>query len=445
MTSRRSFLTYSSAIAGLAAAEAASAQKRTNAVAGGRVHPLDGIGREDIRITDVTVTLLSARQPPGRRWVGLYPDWKTDAVLVQVFTDKGIVGIGESSPYRGPEAIKKFVEETVKPLVVGQNPFDVELLTSPWTSVVRGQLAVLDRTEYWPGPLWAGVDCAMWDIIGKAKNMPVYRLLATDNQPDTHIRVYASGGTEYAWDKRPEDLIDEALRHKEAGYTAFKFRLGNDWKTVGMTMEKYIPWVRKMRDAVGPNFDLMQESNMRLSLEQCLQLCPVLEELKFLWFEEPVNEFVEGAVDAFLKVRKALPRVKVSGGEQFNSRYEFKQWIDRGAFDIVQPDCNRTGITEAWYIARMAHLKNKICCPHSWHGGLTAMQNAALVAGIPNRFMLERNQAVNPLMNEVFKEPLIVKKGYLDLPDKPGFGVELAPNLEQKFPFIPAPPAPAAG
>jgi L-alanine-DL-glutamate epimerase-like enolase superfamily enzyme len=73
------------------------------------------------------------------------------------------------------------------------------------------------------------------------------------------------------------------------------------------------------------------------------------------------------------------------------------------------------------------------------------MQNATLVAGIPNRLMLELNQMFNPLKEEVFKEPLVVKRGYMDLPNKPGFGMELAANLEQKFPFIPAPPRPAGG
>jgi len=76
-------------------------------------------------------------------------------------------------------------------------------------------------------------------VIGKAANRPVYSLLATDGDPLTRIRVYASGGVEYAWYRRPEDLIDEAVRHKEAGYTAFKFRIGTEWKNSGITVKKY--------------------------------------------------------------------------------------------------------------------------------------------------------------------------------------------------------------
>ncbi len=99
----------------------------------------------------------------------------------------------------------------------------------------------------------------------------------------------------------------------------------------------------------------------------------------------------------------------VSGGESRGDRFSFKEWIDRNAYDVVQPDCNVTGITEAWHIAAIAHLKQKHCCPHNWHGGLTTMANATPVAAIPNRLMLELNQTCNPFKEEIFKEPLIVK------------------------------------
>jgi L-alanine-DL-glutamate epimerase-like enolase superfamily enzyme len=398
--------------------------------AGARHHPLDGIGRENLKITDIKVTLLSYPLPEDKIWfAGSIECWKTDAVLVQVFTDQGIVGIGESTQYGGTELIKQFVEEQVKPRLVGKNPFDVEHLACVWHPAPWGQQVA-----------WAGVDGALWDIIGKAKNMPVYKLLAVDHEPDTHIRMYASGGVEYAWYKRPEDLIDEAVRHKEAGYTAFKFRIGTEWKASGITVQKYIPYLRKMREAVGPDFDLMQESNMRLTLEQCLELAPVLEELKFLWFEEPIRRREPGAIDGHRKIREAMKTVKVSGGETMVTRNEFKEWVDRDGYDIVQPDANTTGITEGWHIARLAHINGKLCCPHNWHGGLTTMMNAALVAGIPNHLVLELNQTFNPLKEEVFKEPLVVKKGYMDLPAKPGFGVELAGSAEdlaKKFPYLP--------
>ena len=388
-------------------------------------HPLTQLRRENLKITDVKVTLMSY-ELKDKAWItGTQLIWKSDAVLVEVFTDKGIVGIGESSPYGGTEFIKKTIEDVARPTLLGQNPFDVEHLTIPWGG---------PRPNY---AVWAGIDAACWDIIGKASGKPVFELLAGDSPTQPHIRMYASGGVEYAWYDRPEALIEEALRHKQSGYTAFKFRIGTEWKNSGMTIRKYIPWVRKLREAVGSGMDLMQESNMRLSLEECLELCPVLEELGFLWFEEPVKAYEPGALENHLRIRQALSKVKVSGGESRGGRIDFKEWIDRRGYDIVQPDCNVTGITEAWHIAAIAHLRGMHCCPHNWHGGLTTMANAALVAAIPNRLMLELNQTFNPFKEEVFEDPLVVRNGFMDLPRRPGFGMKLKPGIAGKFPYIP--------
>ena len=126
-----------------------------------RTHPLEGIPREELKITDVRVTLLSYELKDKAWFTATQLIWKADCVLVEIFTDSGIVGIGESSPYGGPEWIKKTIEDYVKPSLIGKNPFDVEHLATGWS----GQ-----RPGYLP---WAGIDAAMWDIIGKAKGMPV--------------------------------------------------------------------------------------------------------------------------------------------------------------------------------------------------------------------------------------------------------------------------------
>lgn len=426
--SRRTLLGSLPLAATTALAAADSQAPAAAAKPAGRVDPLENVARENLKITDMKVTLLSAEIPKERQWYNPRTIvWKSDAVLVQIFTDKGIVGIGEGSPYGGPVEMKKYGEEFVKPLLVGQNPFDVQFLTGSPTSSAAPGLRV-----------WSGVDCALWDIIGKAKHLPVYKLLAAGNQPVPHVKLYASGGDEWAFYKHPENLVEEALRVKEQGYTAYKFRLGPDWRLQkGASMENYIPMLRKLREAVGPEFNLIQEANMRLSLDECLQLAPVLEELRFLWLEEPVRVNGADAIDNYIKIRQKMAHVMVSGGESRPHRFDFKDWIDRGAYDIVQPDCNMMGMTEAWHVARMAHLRNKYCCPHDWHGGLTIMANAALVAAIPNHLVLEHNVTFSALREGVFKEPLLAKRGYIDVPDKPGFGVELIPDIEKKFPYLP--------
>jgi L-alanine-DL-glutamate epimerase-like enolase superfamily enzyme len=421
---RRTFL------GSLAGAGALVGQRRgATALSNSRTSPLDGVTREKIRITDVKLINLAYRLKPEEQW----PDadnnviiWKTESVIVQLSTDAGITGIGGCSRYNGPEAMKQYLDGVIKPILVGKSPFDVESLSGGVSgSGARGA--------------WSGVDTALWDIIGKAKGVPLYKLLAIDTEPQTHVHVYASGG-EYTWLKNsrfpgPDHLITEALDYKKAGYTAFKFRPGGGFGKLGITIKEYIPYIRKLREAVGPDFDLIQESNTRWSLEQCLEIAPVLEELKFLWWEEPTRR----TIDNYLKIKQALKTVKVSGGEGRANRGELAEWVDRGAYDIIQPGCDDAGVTEAWHMARMAHTRGKLLCPHNWQDGLVAIANAHLMAAVPNRFLLETNMTPNPLKEGLFKEKLAVKNGYLDIPNKPGLGVELKEGLEEQYPPLPGP------
>jgi galactonate dehydratase len=401
-------------------------------------HPSEAIKRENIKITDVKVTPLSYVDPKKNLWrTGSYIVWKTDAVLCQIFTDQGIIGIGEGTPYSGPDNIQKYTEEKIKPALIGQNPFDVDFIAC--ASMLPAPHGGRADTP-WNSPsitAWAGVNNACWDVIGKAKNMPVYKLLAKDGKPDPHIRIYASGGVEHEWYNNGDKfLIEEALRYKEAGYTAFKFRKGTDWAFSKLTLKQYMPVLRRLREAVGPDMELMHESLggvAGLTVEEVVKdFCPLLEELKFHWLEQPL-----GGVETYLAINEALKTVMVSGGETNWSRFDIKPWIDSGALDIVQTDTNNTGLSENWHIARMTHLKGKYHCPHNWHGGLTTIANAHLVAAIPNRHMLELNTTYNPLKEEIFKDPLVVKKGFMDLHDKPGYGVELIADVEKKFPWAP--------
>jgi len=218
---------WSRLLSGAASPEA----KREAAEKAGLAHPSEGIKREQIKITDIKVTPLSYVDPKKNLWrADRYIVWKTDAALCQIFTDKGIVGIAEGSPYGGPDDIKKYTEEVIKPLLVGQNPFDVDFIACCGDAgPSKGAAIVPARAS---GAAWAGVNNACWDIMGKALNMPVYKLLARDTKPETHIRVYASAGVQHEWYKDGEKfLIEEALRYKEQGYTAFKYRTG----TTGVT------------------------------------------------------------------------------------------------------------------------------------------------------------------------------------------------------------------
>jgi L-alanine-DL-glutamate epimerase-like enolase superfamily enzyme len=423
-STRRFFLGSLSGAAG--AASLFSQQRSATSLPKNRVSPLDGITRDKLKITDIRVMSLGCRLRPEEEW----PDgdnhviiYKTESVIVQVFTDAGITGLGGCSRYNGPEDMRLYIENVIKPILVGKNPFDVE-------SIAAGLCGRRGRGA------WAGVDTALWDIIGKAKGVPLYKLLAVDTEPQTRIRVYASGG-EFSWRKGsrfagPEDLVRQAVTHKQNGYTAFKFRPGAGFQKFA-TLKDHIPYLYNLRAAVGPKFDLIQEANQRWSVEQCLEVAPVLEELKFLWLEEPTRK----NIDTYLEIKKALPTVKISGGETLANRGEIVEWIDRGAYDIIQPGCDDAGITEAWHMARLAHSRGKLFCPHNWQDGLITVANVHLMAAVANRFLLEINMTPNPLKEGLFKERFAVNNGYIEVPNKPGLGVELRDGLAEMYPPIP--------
>ena len=424
-TRRRHFLGALAGTAGLSGSAFGAASG--GALPSGRSSPLDGVKRENIRITDVKVTNLGYRLKPDEEW----PDgdnnmiiWKTETVIVEVFTDSGLKGIGGCTRYNGPAEMQAYLDAVIKPIVVGKNPFDVEHLAG-------------GISEYRARGVWSGVDTAMWDIIGKAKGLPLYKLLATDVEPVTHLRMYASGG-EFTWRKNsqfpgPDDLIRQALSHQKAGYTAFKFRPGGGFGKLGIKIKDFIPYLREIRKSVGPKFDLIQEANTRWSMEQCLEIAPVLEELKFLWFEEPLRKKIED----YVQLKKSLPTVKISGGEGVPNRAGLAEWMDRGAYDIVQPGCDDAGVTECWHMARMAATRGKLICPHNWQDGLVCVANAHLLAAVPNRFLLESNMTPSPFKEGLFKEKFAAVNGYIDVPQKPGLGVELKEGLAEMYPPIP--------
>ena len=392
-----------------------------------RDNPAEGLHRENITITDIKVTPLSYKHDGEYLWrcAGLYV-WKSDAALVQVFTNVGIVGIAEGSPYRGPHNLKVYTDKYITPMLKGANVFDVDFLTNN-----QGHNTIAEGA-------WAGVNNALWDIIGKAKGVPVYKLLSNDNDPSNKVKIYASGGVSHAWyDKGDEALIEEALKHKEAGYDTFKFRNGTSWKYSGMTMKQYILILERLRKVVGPNFKLVIEKFPWKHETIINELCPVLEELKFYWYEEPVHWTDPESIEKHIAINEAMPSVMVSGGESMWNRYQVRPFVAAKAMNIIQSDANLSGITEGWHIGQTIHQHGQYYCPHNWVGGLTTIANIHLVAGVPSGHMCELNQTYNPLKWEIFKDPYPIENGLLTIPDKPGFGVELIDDIEKKFPWVP--------
>lgn len=371
-----------------------------------------------MKITGVETLCLSRLHEPERQWVTARTRTiKADCAIVVIHTDEGLDGIGEASAYGWPLLIRDWVN-WLAPSLIGKDPRDPTIAPHP-----NGLSGAWDAAV-------GGIDCALWDLRGKIAGKPTAELLT--ERPLKKVRLYASSGCRYDWRKRPEQLIEEALEYIEQGYTAMKFRLGTEWTWDGVTVDRFLGLVRELVQAVDGRMELMLDGNCRLTEEQALPIARELDRLHFAWFEEPIPR---EQIDGYARLAAAV-EMPITGGESFHVLEQFRPYLDKKAYDIVQPDVGMSGITETMRIAQVAHSYGVDLCPHSWHNGLMAMAHAHLVAALPNPRVLELCMIQGPLQWGILKEPPVIEKGWLVLPDKPGFGVELAEDLEERFPYI---------
>ncbi|MFH1572306.1 MAG: mandelate racemase/muconate lactonizing enzyme family protein [Gemmatimonadota bacterium] len=373
-----------------------------------------------MKITDIRVLCLSRAHEPERQWAtaGVRVP-KADCAVTVIETDAGLCGIGEPSAYGNPPTIRERTA-ALRAGLVGRDPAEV-------TVPVPGPGS---RGDAIPA---AGIDCALWDLKGKIAGQRVSQLLAgPGGRPLDRIRLYASAGVDYDWERRPESVVDEAADLAGRGFTAFKMRLGTEWAWARVTPERLVALLRQVTDAVGASMDLMLDGNCRLDEAQALYVGRALDEMGWYWFEEPIP----GAdLDGYARLNEAL-EIPVTGGESLWHLDQIRPYLDRKAYAIVQVDAGICGVTEGRRIGLAAHEAGVPHCPHNWHNGLMTMANAALVAAHPAPRVLELNMAQGPLQWQILAQPPVIEGGHLVLPEGPGYGVELAPELEKRFPYI---------
>ena len=237
------------------------------------------------------------------------------------------------------------------------------------------------------------------------------------------------------------DLIEEALRYKEMGFDTFKWRPGTDWEEAGIAPSQLGEICRKLRDAVGPDFDLGLEKKGYDSwtFEQCIEIAPIIDDLNFLFFEQPMGDEGPAQFEDYLKIKELMPNVMLWGGESLRSLDQARPWMQQGIYDAVQIDCHRLGVTECWRIARVADFYGIKVVPHNWSSSLGTVCNAHLVAGVPSGHMCEFFMYPSDFRYGLLKEPYRPENGCINLSDRAGFGMELIDNPEEKFPHIPGP------
>lgn len=377
-----------------------------------------------MRITNVRTVCGTRLHTREDQWVtDRYRSIKADVAIVIIETEGGLRGLGEACSYGNPLQIADWVEWYAMSLV-GADVEDPGIVPHPNGTALEH--AVSSAHDF----AVAGLDCAIWDLRAKIAGLPVSRLL--DSHADEAVSVYASGGVRYDWRSDPTALVADVADYVAQGYSTVKFRLGTNWGWDNVTPPRFLHLVDQVRAAVGEGVGFAVDGNSRLTREDAMILAAGLHDRGALWFEEPLPK---DDLDGYAALNRSIG-LKITGGESFTTAEQFRPWIEKQAFDVVQPDAGVCGITEMVKIGKLASREGIDVIPHSWHNGLMAMANAHVVAALPNASMVEESMVQGPLKWGVVEGGSRVHGGRIVIGDDTGLGVEVIPDLEERFPYV---------
>ncbi|MDQ6603220.1 MAG: mandelate racemase/muconate lactonizing enzyme family protein [Chloroflexota bacterium] len=357
-----------------------------------------------MRVTDVKTFLV--HPGVGKNWL-----------LVKVETDEGIHGWGESYTQADRDTAIEAHILAMKRYVIGRDPFAIKHFTTVMYLDWAGKRGAMDFYS-----ALSGIEQALWDIAGKAAGQPVYNLLG--GRCRNKIRVYANGWGEGA--KTPEQRAEAARQVVARGFTALKFDpFPGPWREIiDRDQERQaVANVRAVREAVGPDVDMLIEVHRRLAPVYAIRVARMMEEFDPFWYEEPVSSRNMGGLVA----AKRGINLPVVTGEELYTKAEFRAVFEQGAADIINPDiCNCGGILELKEIAAMAEAYSVAVSPHNYNSttvGLSA--TAQLCATIPNFLITEYFVNFEAVGKEISTGTLVAENGYLTLPTAPGLGIEI--------------------
>ena len=349
--------------------------------------------------------------------------FRTNWVFVKVYTDEGIDGVGEATLEYKEKALLGAVEH-IREYLVGKNPLDIE---KHWHAIYRD--------AYWRGgpvlmSALSAVEMALWDILGKSLNVPVYQLLG--GKVNDKVRIYVNGW--FAGAKEPEEFGAKAKEAVKRGVTAMKWDpFGKNYLNISNAeLDKALRNVAAVREAVGSNVDLLIEGHGRFNIPTGIKIAKELEQFKPMFFEEPVPP---DNLDALKAVRDKSP-VAISAGERLYTRWDYKRMFDLMAADYIQPDISHAGgIMELKKIAAEAECRYIPFAPHNPSGPVANAATLQLAATCPNFEILEIMYSDVEWRKDVTNENLTYKDGYMTIPDKPGLGIEINEEECLKHPY----------
>jgi D-galactarolactone cycloisomerase len=356
----------------------------------------------EVRAVPLAIPLREAR--PSSPWspgVG-------KQVLVRVATDTGLVGWGEAFAYGAPLAVANVIDDALAPLVVGQDPTDLERLLDG----IHRALMIWGRRGLAMFAV-SGVELALWDLAGKARGVPVHRLLGGLVEP--RRRAYAS----LLRYPEPADVARVVAEVVARGYTAVKLH------------QIDVRSVAEARAAAGAGVELMLDTNCPWSVEEAIRIGRELQRFDLRWLEEPVwpPEDYRGLA----RVRAALD-VPIATGENDATVFGVREAIAAGAADLVQPSVTKVGgLLEMKRIATLAAAAGVTVVPHSFYFGPGLAATLHFAASTPGVPYVEFPPG--ELEASVLATPIRCRDGWVGVPEAPGLGADPDPDVLRRYPY----------
>jgi galactonate dehydratase len=379
-----------------------------------------------MKITDVKVWLVQ----------GIKYNW----TLLKIYTDEGYTGVGEATNWPGSPIVYHAAKH-VGERVIGLDPMRTDFI---WTKLYRDM--------NWVGPYGAsmcaisGIDMALLDLKGKVYGAPCYELLGGATRRDIilYANYWFTGGGHNV-----EDYTAQARIVKQAGFTGLKFDpfahtnylYGEDLSSnLGLTEKQQdlaFEVSKAVREAVGPDFDIMIETHAMLNYRVAVKMAERLSELNITWYEEPAGP---ESADTLRAMRDRIPsNVSICVGERHYTRYGIRPILEKHVCDILMPDITRCGgPSEMKRMATMMEAYNVLLAPHNPNGPLSTLASAHVCATVPNFFRQEFMFNDVPWRDTVIDNPIqgMISDGHLHLSNRPGLGVDLIEEEMEKHPGL---------
>ena len=348
-------------------------------------------------------------------------------VLVRVKTDSGLVGIGEA--YHGAGVHQIAVDPRLTRALIGQNPLNVDKL-------FRDMMGSMSASGYYQGAVMSaisGIEMALWDIAGQALGCPIWQLLGGRFRDQVRAYNDCNAGEE----ENPQSYARKAKEVEARGFSAIKFDIdplpdrrdpynrciSNDH------IHHFVEVVTAIREALDPNTDLAIDAHWAYAPVDIIKVAQAFEPLDLLWLEDPVPA---ENVEAMKKVKEAS-RTPICTGENFYTRFGFRELIHTQAADIVSPDMAKAGgLAEGKRIAEMADLYYMPLAPHNICGPIGTIAMTHVCAAVPNFLALEFHHLDSAVWEDLVVEGPLIRDGHIATRETPGLGVTLNEDVARE-------------